>query len=109
MLQHTVPLNGGPRLPRLTFQDPASPLQVGWGSALCHLNSWIQADLWPLLDVLRVPMAKTEELRDMSSISYTFCTFFGQKKHKDISDSKITGEQLYHLKKKKTVAIKAMD
>ena len=34
-------------------------------------------------------MAKTKELRDVSSVSYTFCTFFGQKKHKDISDSKI--------------------
>lgn len=44
---------------------------------------------WPLLEALVVPVAKTEELWDVSSISYTFCTFFGQKKHKDISDSKI--------------------
>ena len=42
---------------------------------------------WPLLEALVVPVAKTEELWDVSSISYTFCTFFGQKKHKDMSDS----------------------
>lgn len=34
------------------------------------------------------PWQRPKQLRDMSSVSYTFCTFFGQKKHKDISDPK---------------------